>query len=634
MSSCRDAALAYATQGWSVFPCKGKVPLTPHGFKDATTDPATLMTLFAQPCNLAIRTGQGLCVLDIDVRPSRDGHETLHQWEAQHAPLPRTRSVKTPSGGEHYYFTGPIPCPSKTKLGLGIDLKADGGYVLAPPSEGYVLDEDAPVAMMPDWLMAKLTGKKLTLNAQGQLPPGTQDDQLHTLACSLTRQGLTPEVIRAGLRTALLACPQDPTHPFTDADMERWMKGAEQFRPPASAWEPFNLPMQKKQVVCNANTALSVLEQHPLLCEVIWFDTFYGRIFTKWDTEPRPWRDDDTAKLLIFLQREVDLQKMARSSVEDALNVFVKTRTRHVVQDWIGSLQWDGLPRLETFLLQGFGAPDTPYIRATSKNFWLSLMARIYLPGCQSDHMLVLEGPQGEGKTSALRILGAPWYLSCAESVMNKDFFQALPGHLIVEIAELDSFRRAELTRIKQVISTSSDHYRPSYGRQSVTYHRQCVFVGTTNEDDYLRDMTGGRRFWPVPCGTINLPLLQAEREQLFAEAKTLFSKGCTWWEMPDDAKHEQEARREADVWETPITEFLLLREEVTLKEILCDALQVPLGQASGRESRRATSILKKLRWHRTLVRRGEAVFRVWKAPEREPGTELHSGDFAGEVVV
>ena len=207
---------------------------------------------------------------------------------------------------------------------------------------------------------------------------------------------------------------------------------------------------------------------------------------------------------------------------------------------------------------------------------------------------------------------------------MSKDFFQALPGHLIVEIAELDSFRRAELTRIKQVISTPSDHYRPSYGRQSVTYHRQCVFVGTTNEEDYLRDMTGGRRFWPVPCGKIDLACIKTEREQLFAEAKARFTKGCTWWEMPGEASQEQEARREVDVWETPVTEFLLLREEVTLKEILCDALLVPLGQASGRESRRATAILKKLGWKRTLVRRGEAVLRVWKAPERE----------AGEVIV
>src|SRR3990167_881173 len=114
MSLCRESALGYAALGWPVFPCQGKEPLTKHGFKDATTDPTLITTLFAQPCNLAIRTGNGICVLDIDVRAGKEGAETLSQWEHQHEPLPKTRSVKTWSGGQHYYFKHFGPLRSKT----------------------------------------------------------------------------------------------------------------------------------------------------------------------------------------------------------------------------------------------------------------------------------------------------------------------------------------------------------------------------------------------------------------------------------------------------------------------------------------------------------------------------------------
>ena len=649
MPSCLDAALAYAARGFRVFPLlpNSKLPATPHGCKDATTDLETVRRLFTgNPGNIGIATGQGLVVVDLDVKPDRDGLEAWRDLCASHETIDTVECL-TPSGGRHLYFR----CHEKiansaSKLGPGIDVRGEGGYVVAPPSvidgKAYAWELSNPPTPVdaPAWLVALLTEKpkKVTKIKEGVIPPGTQDDELHKLACALTRQGLTPETIRAGLRTALLACPQDPAHPFTEADVERWMAGArklvEETPEEPKAWEAFHLPSQKRQVVCNANTALAVMEQSPLFKDTIWFDSFYARIFTNWETTaPRPWRDDDTARLLVYFQRQVELHKMARSSVEDALNVFVQTHTRHAVQDWIKTLMWDGLPRLEMFCCQGFGAPATPYIYAASKNFWLSLMARIYLPGCQSDHMLVLEGPQGEGKTSALRVLGGSWYLSCSESVMHKDFFQALPGHLIVEIAELDSFRRAELTRIKQVVSTPSDHYRPSYGRQSVTYHRQCIFVGTTNEDDYLKDMTGGRRFWPVPCGKIDLPLLTAQRDQLFAEAAALFRKGATWWEMPDNAKEEQESRREVDVWETPIAEFLLLHDgDVTMKDVLCEACQVPLGQADMRQTKRAGAILRKLGWKRTVVRRGDALLRVWNPPAREPGEDLHTGDFAVEA--
>ena len=128
------------------------------------------------------------------------------------------------------------------------------------------------------------------------------------------------------------------------------------------------------------------------------------------------------------------------------------------------------------------------------------MKAREFSTGCQVDNMVVLEGVQGIGKSRALRALGGKWYSSASESVMYKDFYLILTGSLIMEIAELDSFKKAEVTRIKQVISSPHDYYRVPYGRDAQVYPRMCVFVGTTNEREYLKDTTGARRFWPIKC--------------------------------------------------------------------------------------------------------------------------------------
>lgn len=638
MSLCRDAALIYAARGWAIFPCQGKIPLTRRGFKDATLDSTTINTLFAQPCNIAIRTGGGLGVLDLDVREGKNGNDTLAAWEAQHGKLPKTYSVTTWSGGQHYYFTCP-DLPSKTALGEGVDFKCRGGYVIAPPSEidgkAYVLDEDAPLADLPPWLIDKIKGvkPKLLLDAKGQIPPGTQDDQLHKLACSLTKQGLSPDVIRAGLKTALLAAPQDPAHPFTDADVERWMTGAKKLiGDDVAAWLPQDITLTEKgKPVCNADAALRVLEQHPVFKDALWFDTFQHRLMTTWQSpETREWQDEDTQRLLIFMQRDVHLSRLSKSAVEDALSVYATRTKRHLIREWCQTLTWDHTPRIDTCFSTYFGSPDTPYVRAASRNFWLALVARIYRPGCQADHMVVLEGRQGIGKTSALRIIGGAWYLSLHVAVGSLDFYQLLPGKLVVEIAELDAFRKSDVTRIKQAISTTVDSYRKSYGRIVQDYPRQCLFVGSTNEDHYLHDPTGGRRFWPVPCGAFDLIELRAQRDQLFAEALVRFKKGETWHQMPDETSEEQEARRQADSWEDPVREFLLMKEETTLREVLCDGLQFQLSRITRSDEWRVAHILKSLGW--TVHIRKDAnqkSLRRWCAPQREPGEDvITTGDF------
>ena len=646
MSTCRDAALAYAAQGWAVFPLlpNKKTPATPHGLKDATTNPVTIHTLFTNPCNVGIATGHGLVVIDLDVKPGRDGIETWKDLCASHPPLD-TFECLTPSGGRHLYFqTTHTIANSASKLGLGIDVRGDGGYVVAPPStldgKAYCWESSNPTQppALSDWLLALLVtpSKKPSAVKSGVILPGQQDDELHKLACSLVRQGLHVETVKAGLRTALLACPQDPAHPFTEQDIERWITGAqrliEETPSDTAPWVAFHVSMTgKSQPICNADSALHILEQHPLFEASIWFDTFRNAVMTTWEhPHSTEWQEWDMQRLLVFLQRDIRLAKMTKSAVEDALGVFVSTRKRHEVQDWLKTLEWDQTPRIETCLTTMFGAPDTVYVRAASRNFWLSVMARLQRPGCQMDHMLILEGPQNLGKTKALRVLGGErWYLSMTAAVTDKDFFQLLQGKIFVEMAEMESFKGFEvMNRIKQVISTPVDFYRMSYARRAASYPRQCVFVGTTNETDYLRDMTGARRFWPVSCTTIDIPAIEIAREQLFAEAAALFRPGVTWWEMPEEMKEEQEARREEDAWEAPIHEFLLLKDHVTVKDVLCDGVSVPIGQINRLDALRAVAILRKLGWQKKRVRFGDKLFWKWSAPAREPGEDLQVKDF------
>ena len=213
--------------------------------------------------------------------------------------------------------------------------------------------------------------------------------------------------------------------------------------------------------------------------------------------------------------------------------------------------------------------------------------------------MVVLEGAQGIGKTNALRAIGGEWYTEAHEAVTSKDFFMTMQGKLLIEIAELDSFSRAEVTRIKQVITCKTDRFRAPYGRSAKDNPRQCVFVGTTNESHYLRDHTGGRRFWPMKCGKIDLELIKQNREQFFAEAVTRFKAGEPWYEMPIETHEEQEQRRQVDEWEEPIADHLSnpTIAETTVFEIATECLKFDVPKIDRSVQIRIAAALRKLGW-------------------------------------
>jgi predicted P-loop ATPase len=221
--------------------------------------------------------------------------------------------------------------------------------------------------------------------------------------------------------------------------------------------------------------------------------------------------------------------------------------------------------------------------------------------------MLILEGSQGEFKSNACKILGGDWFSDHLPDVATagKDVSQHLRGKWIIEITELHAMSRAETNQLKGFVTRTTERYRRSYGRKESVEPRQCVFIGTTNKNIYLRDETGNRRYWPVKTSTINLSDLKKDRDQLFAEATALFEQGVQWW--PDkafEAKHiqpEQEARFEADPWEDPIAQYLNRLQppfKVTVSQVAKFGVGFPSdSRIGGFDARRIRAILESEGW-------------------------------------
>lgn len=365
-------------------------------------------------------------------------------------------------------------------------------------------------------------------------------------------------------------------------------------------WEKLGLAVTTQGApICNVDNVLRVMDGIPKLKGLVWYDEFHQRYFTRWDSKrDREWADIDDLNLTAYMQRIIGLSRLSDDVVAKAVAISSHRVKRHAPRDWMTALKWDGEERIEHFFMVCMGVDDNEYSRAASRNFWIGMVARIFQPGCQVDSMVVLEGAQGVGKTKALRAIGGRWHVEASESVTSKDFYLMLQGKFLIEIAEMDSFSNAEVTRIKQVITCTNDSYRAPYARRAADHPRSCVFVGSTNNQQYLRDDTGARRFWPVKCKFIDIDKIRAMRENLFAEAVHYVGGGAAWHIMPAEATAiEQELRRQGDEWEMSIQEYVFDRARITVTDVWVDCLGGVLARLDKRSQMRIASSLKALKW-------------------------------------
>lgn len=332
----------------------------------------------------------------------------------------------------------------------------------------------------------------------------------------------------------------------------------------------------------------------------------------------RAWAEQDDIAATDWLQN-VERVTVTPNVTAQAVELVARDRTYHPVRDYVRSCEWDGKHRLGTMLSVYFGAEQSAYTEAIGRMMMISAAARIFDPGCQVDTMLILEGEQGLMKSTAIKTLFSPWFTDDVEQLGTKDASMQVAGVWGIEIGELDAMTRTEVSKIKAFITRRVDRFRPPYGRRVIERQRECIFVGTTNTSDYLKDPTGARQFLPVLVTKIDLESLQRDRDQLWAEARVLYKQGVPWWfteehvDAAATAKQEQEARYQEDAWEQPISDYLESRlhrppddpaYRVTTTRIFKNALHIEdMSRWDQRAKNTVARCLKRLGWKKKQVR-------------------------------
>lgn len=315
---------------------------------------------------------------------------------------------------------------------------------------------------------------------------------------------------------------------------------------------------------------------------------------------PGRWKDVYDGLVAEWMQRQGIA--VSEGVAAAAVRVAASERPYHPVRDYLNGLAWDKKNRLENFATVYLGTADTRYSATVGRSIFLTGVARVMDPGCKADHIPILEGEQGTFKSSVLDTLFSPWFSDDLAELGSKDAQMQMAGTWCVEIAELASMRRAEVEKVKAFASRRIDRYRPSYGRTVLEAPRQCVCVGTTNAERYLKDETGGRRFLPLHCGRIDLTGVKRDRDQLWAEAVGLYRDGAQWWLDPDElqaARVEQEERFAEDAWADDVAAYVADKDEVSVVAIL-EHLCVPVERRGQVEMNRIAACLKAQRcWKR-----------------------------------
>lgn len=318
---------------------------------------------------------------------------------------------------------------------------------------------------------------------------------------------------------------------------------------------------------------------------------------------PRALRDSDDVWTAQWLE-QVHGVTIPVTQIGAVVNAVASATPFDQVREYLEGVRWDLVPRLDRWLSDYLGAPVSPYIAAVGRRWMISAVARTFRPGCKVDHVLVLEGEQGSGKSSALRALaGEEHFGDDIPAIGSKDCQQYLGGFWIVELAEMDAATRAEAATLKRFLTTPIDSYRPSYGKRTIRHTRRCVFAGTVNLEEYLRDPTGGRRFWPVACTKVALEALRADRDQLWAEAVHAYRAGEPWHlsepELLAAAATEQAQRLEHDPWEDAVATWLDRsgRAFVTVAEVLEHAIGIDLPRVGRPERTRAAAVMRAIGW-------------------------------------
>ena len=575
MNKLLDAAIEYATKyKWAVFPCSptSKKPLTPHGCKDAKKSVGAIKAWWERwpDASIGIATGSvsGLIVIDEDLDEDKglNGYEEVSEWERINGALPATVQCITGRGGYHLYYQYD-GTDIKNRAGIldGVDVRGEGGYVIAPPSmhpNGTEYQwEDAPdeVAIAPiDATVRKFLfgeNEKTRATADFKLPDriqsGERNDTLFRLACSMQSQGLPDAAIMAALeQTNQNACDE----PVSDAELTtivesalRYQKGElrtiskdmPEWREPKLTMvldKDGNVTDRPAQTIHNAEEAIMYdreLFGRIRFNEIAYAPYVYGNLPWRQYKGWREWTNTDDSNLRSYIEKHYGLKSSEK--VMDALANVCSKYTVNPIKAMLETCHdnWDGNKHVENLLPNMLGAEKSEYTTAVMRLIMMGAVARVYHPGCKFDYMMVLVSDQGIGKSTFLRLLciNDAWFNDNFSTLDGDKAVEKLRGMWIVELAELQATKRTkDVETIKAFITSRVDTYRVPYGRRTEQRPRMCILCGTSNPTDFLTDRTGNRRFLPITCG------INPAKFDMFAdEAATRMEFAQAWGEIMDE---------------------------------------------------------------------------------------------------
>lgn len=694
-----DLALAYAARGWAVLPLlKGtKKPATSHGFKDATTDPVSIRRWWSMypDANVGIATGivSGIVVVDVDCKAGAKGFESLRALPE----LPETFQVETPSGGEHFYFAVSEPWSGGEHLGSGIDFKADGGYVVAPGSMAgggtYSIVNDVELAPAPDFLRKKKREPKVKVPGTSviperyvaavvrgettklaQAPDGTRNKQLFKTAARLgefvaankldaaqVKSSLTEIALGIGLSddevpaTIASGFEHGATQPATIPprqirnDLEDGGVQPVKFELIVGGDQHSDDPIQLGSHGSSLGHICKVLE-HPILLKAVLGP---GELrFNEMTLQPEFNGEPVTEELMIRFRRNCELKifgtgkppmnepKVVCFSQETTVHAFMEVTGKkkyHPVKEYLRSLE--PVTGAMEELCDAMNLGEIGLARTFVRKWMISAVARAMNPGCKADTVIVIVGPQGYRKSTFFDIMAGSWFGDSYMDIENKDSLLSLRHAWIYEWSELAAMQRARTREtLKAFLASRVDRLRPPYGRTVQEYPRSCVIVGTSNENDFLSDSTGNRRFWPV---TITKPIdtdaVKRLRDAAWGEARGAYDAGENWIlnavesvELEDVA----EGFMQENPWQDKIEAWLAKAPTVvSVNRIIAEALNLDDAQKTDWAVKQVSAVLKQLGWRRgrRKSRGGSRSFEWHLIRQVEGGT---GGTGGGEIAM
>ena len=533
------AAVEYIKMGLAVFPLeeRGKKPRTKNGCKDATTDAAQVKAWWQQwpNANIGIATGKksgGIFVIDLDIDENKglDGYHALQDWERENGSFPDSWMSITGRGGYHLYFKSDTEIKNRAGIIDGIDVRGEGGYVVAPPSihsngRRYEWEYDpeeydlAKADNTVNYFLSQTSDKYSThFTMPAIVKSGERNTMVFRFACMMQAKGASDGAVLA----ATMSENQSKCNPpLEEAEVRQIVESAlkyEKGKPihiddhgnVSQGWrEPvFALNQQNiiKQTIANACEAIEYDEKlwnHIKYNELSYSPFVCGSL--PWETEDtyREWNNSDDSNLKAYIEARYGIKSMDK--IMEALNIVANRNRFNPVVDMLESTyknSWDGKRgHIEDLLPDYLGVEKNQYTTECMKLFMLGAICRAHYPGCKFDYMPVLLGKQGIGKSTFLRLLSMnnSWYNDNFNTVEGDKAPEKLRGMWMVELAELLATKKAkEVESIKAFLTSTVDTYRPPYGRRTEQRPRVCVFAGTTNNDRFLTDRTGNRRFLPI----------------------------------------------------------------------------------------------------------------------------------------